>query len=1264
MQKMLKLSLLLILILFSVGSVVAEDVEIGITHDNSLFDDETSDVNNFTWLENEINDNDVVDLEGGIVKYNDTGSYYDGIVIDKEITIKNGVIDGNNLVRIFNIEENGFLTLENVILKNGNATLLAGEEYSGYGGAIYSLGQLTIINCTFMDNTARHNGGAICIENGTIDISDSIFDNNLAIKGGALMLKTSEVTIDGSTFINNKGLTYEGATGNGGAIYNNNATVTISNGLFDNNQVTLDLNNNYIPSGGAILNFGSLEIINTNFTNNGATTGGAIYNTNSDLDIINCLFENNYATIEGYIAGGAILNLGSSTLNLNDSTFNNNSAFAAGAIGNTADMSIDGTIFNNNSAILGGAIYNAKNLDIKNSEFTNNNATNGGAIQNVDVLTIESSIFENNSAAAGGAIINSDTGNLTVSYSAFYNNNDGFTIFVGDGSAEENNILSGNFWGSNDPTITNVIRGVKTLENYIQVDLELEAINNITYLNDNLVYNIVVKLNDSTPVDVDLLPPIVIDVNGTEYIVNKDLIENKLTIPLPNATGDYNLTIYFNGEVISVIEFEVREAINLTINLDNQNDTYGETIVEGTIDDLIDNDNITVDLWINGEYNSSVISDNGNFEFDLKTLVPGNYTIQVRFNGTNKYNAVNSTIYNLTINKTVAQIKITKLDDELIYYGDTINITGEIVGLKNSDKVSLNVTIDSDSFIVENVNGSFSIPYYITWINEWRVIVQLIDDRYEAIKNDTVINASKRVIDFNNLNNSYVFNYGNTTIEGQITNLAFDDVLELDVYLNGVFYKTITTGDNGTFTVNFDDKKVGNYTVQFRHVYEEYCEYIALNSSEIDLEIIKGNITVDDNIDVTINEENVLIIPINQDATGNITLNVNGTIYNGTIIGSNAIFYLDDLEVGNFTGVLNYLGDGNVNPFTTIIDFEVIKGDIIIDTEDIFMFYKDGTRYIAILTDYLGNPIKGLLVFITVNGVTYNRTTDENGTVSLNINLDPGLYNVSSEFKGNDKYNNKTVSTFIDIEPFLTAEDVEKYFRNGTQYNVDVFDKEGNPLSGVNVTFNINGRIYNRTSVNGTATLNINLDPGFYIITASYDGLSISNTILVKPIIETNNLNKTFAENDTFNALVLDPQGNPLSGVNVTFNINGRIYNRTTNDDGIAKLNINLDPREYAITTTYGGMSVSNNITVNPILIGYDLNKTFGTNDTYNVLVLDRDANPVTNQTIQININGVLYNRTSGMDGIVRLNINLDPNSYIATATWKGYSTSNNVIVV
>ena len=135
--------------------------------------------------------------------------------------------------------------------------------------------------------------------------------------------------------------------------------------------------------------------------------------------------------------------------------------------------------------------------------------------------------------------------------------------------------------------------------------------------------------------------------------------------------------------------------------------------------------------------------------------------------------------------------------------------------------------------------------------------------------------------------------------------------------------------------------------------------------------------------------------------------------------------------------------------------------------------------------------------------------------------------------------------------------------------------------AGVAVRFNINGIFYTRkTDENGTAALDINLPPRTYVITAEYNGLRASNTITVKSVLSTSDLTMRYLDGSQFKAKLLDGQGRPYPNQNITFNINGRLYKKLTNDEGIAALDIRLLPGEYIITSSFNGLNAANKVTI------------------------------------------------------------------------------------
>lgn len=149
-------------------------------------------------------------------------------------------------------------------------------------------------------------------------------------------------------------------------------------------------------------------------------------------------------------------------------------------------------------------------------------------------------------------------------------------------------------------------------------------------------------------------------------------------------------------------------------------------------------------------------------------------------------------------------------------------------------------------------------------------------------------------------------------------------------------------------------------------------------------------------------------------------------------------------------------------------------------SDDIVMYFKNGTKYQVKLIDNFDNPIPNYIVNLTINGNTYQKITDNNGIVSLNINLSPGVYEIVAENKdlGIQTYD------FIKILPTIKGHDIVKYFKNATQYHVTLVDGQGNFLAKKDILMNINGVFYHKTTDDsGKAKLSINLSPGEYIIT-------------------------------------------------------------------------------------------------------------------------------------------------------------------------------------
>lgn len=334
--------------------------------------------------------------------------------------------------------------------------------------------------------------------------------------------------------------------------------------------------------------------------------------------------------------------------------------------------------------------------------------------------------------------------------------------------------------------------------------------------------------------------------------------------------------------------------------------------------------------------------------------------------------------------------------------------------------------------------------------------------------------------------------------------------------------------------------------------------------------------------------------------------------------------------------------------------------------ENVVSYYKN-CKYIVKLTDYKGNPKANENLIFNFEGKTYNRTTNNKGIASLVIGSNPGIYTVDVKYV-DEFYAANRLSNEITVLPTITANDVTKIYKNNTQYYSKFVDSAGNPLINHKIEFNINGLIYTRTTNDmGIARMNINLNPGEYIITSTNpkNGEKHSNIITVLPsIVENKDLNKYFRNNSQYTVKIIGANGKPVgSGEKITFNINGVFYTRNTNDNGIAKLNINLNPGKYTITAEYNTLKVSNIINIYSVLSAKNLEKEYGSSSKFEVKVLNGQGKSYPNQKVTFNINGVFYDRVSDSSGYARLNINLLPGNYIITSMYNGLSISNTVKV-
>ena len=354
-----------------------------------------------------------------------------------------------------------------------------------------------------------------------------------------------------------------------------------------------------------------------------------------------------------------------------------------------------------------------------------------------------------------------------------------------------------------------------------------------------------------------------------------------------------------------------------------------------------------------------------------------------------------------------------------------------------------------------------------------------------------------------------------------------------------------------------------------------------------------------------------------------------------------------DLDIGNYNITSIFRGDANYSSINLTNNINLMPTII---SQDIVKYYKNDTQFYATILDSQGNALTYQNVTFLIYDKAYNRSTNGSGVARLNINLDPGVYNITV-VNLNNGFN---ITNKVTVLSQTIGKNIVKYYKNGTQFYVTILDDKGNPLINKSVTINIYGVFYDRlTNGSGVARLNINLYPGEYIATVYRDDTDLkrSYNISVLSTIEGNNVVKYYKNDTQFYVTILDDNGNPLVDMPVTINIYGVFYDRLTNGSGVARLNINLHPGKYIATVSRPDSDLlrSYEIIVLSTIEGQDVVKTYKNDTQFHATILDNEGYPLPNTNITINIYGVFYIRETNENGTVTLNINLNPGEYIAT---------------
>ncbi len=617
--------------------------------------------------------------------------------------------------------------------------------------------------------------------------------------------------------------------------------------------------------------------------------------------------------------------------------------------------------------------------------------------------------------------------------------------------------------------------------------------------------------------------------------------------------GSYVVFADYSGDVNHVsasdsITLTVEKAVNNVL-------VYASDVVYG------ENTTIIVNADVDGEYAVvvgdmrlivDVVNGRGTVEAALNA---GSYDVAVEYVNDNYVNNVTSTLFT-----------VSKADIDLMVIVFDVVYPQEVKGV-----------------VYSSVDGEFNLT-----IGNYSTIVVVNNCLCEF--NVGVLDAGDYLVsvsypgDLNHNSNSSSFDVNvakfTPTIALNVSDIDYGDVEVITITsdVSGTVNVTVN-GITQTFdlnaTLNLYNLSAGSYPITV--VFNSNVNYESVNVSDEFIVFGLNPIMGIDAGDVDVGDDEIITVTLPADATGNVTVSVDGNNYTASVNNGKAIISVPNLGVGDKNANVYYSGDEKYSSIEGSVSFAVdkLKSSVSIDVP---VDVKAGESAVV----KVGIPGASGNVSVIVDGIETVVPLDENGTASVLISaVEAGNHGVVVVYSGDETHApvHEASSFKVDEEPVVVpraSEFGEITIGDDQSVSLVLKDEDGNPIANAQIIYVVNGETGNVTS-DGDGKFTIVGEDGA-TITVNYAGnetilgtnmtLKLSSPVVpvvVKVATLFNISNRAITINGYavdvnageegiyYATSLLDANGKPLSNVYIEFAVNNKIYNRTTYENGSFK---------------------------------------------------------------------------------------------------------------
>lgn len=1137
------------------------------------------------------------------------------------------IIKGSSAYYAFNIYADSVVTLRDLSIVDCKSV---------EGGAICNSGTLLVDKCIFRNNFAFNAGGAISsIENGDCKIYNSVFINNSVTcndeygnaNGGAVYSLKSDLLVDSCRFVGNfaKGNCLNAISG--GAIYvgaylNNVPSVKNSN-FINNYVVSTSFRTNWEYAKGGSIYMINCNLFNDSFINSSVTgnngVGGSYYSEPKYLNSIS-----NILRINSSVNGVLESNIYPADY---DGKYSNEVVVYVSVNGN--DENGNGS-FNNPYATIANAI-----------------AKSAGNVYNLKVYLLDG--------------VYSGAGNTNISLPSSMN-----IQIAGIGSKVIIDGSGSNWFAANERSISGFkyVLSNLTLINFKAKSTGYKKENNIGVISnyadltiDNCIFKNIIGSSIS---NYDL---------ANLKVISSSFVDSKHSWFYGGVLFNYDANARFYNCIVnnySSTDIFYSTAVNTeNVYLEFFNSTFKNLKSFDSRCKFLGASNTNVTMshinYIDNDCNFAVAYDKSFVKIDNSVFKNSNW-LSGSVNGM-IWNVYNSSFININ-SLTFSSINDYKSNfNGCLFDGGNVEFRGNTITVGNSSFYNNKVIIVNN----DNQKGNldFNYNYWIDetpknmidttanvklnyWIVKHLSAENLFNDSYKVVISYKLFDGS----DYKDYDVRYV---PIKPVRFTLITSKGSNSLDSGTLINDIFEFINTANDDRNVVVSFTDNTKLNITLYNQHKVDTNID-LSQKTAKI-WDIVEINVNIKDNKTGLAVDFGIVEIYLNNKliSSNNVTgLAISKSI---TVDESKSFYNISVIYKGNN----KYANSSN----SAILRISSIPLETVIISKDLTKYYKNGSQFDVVLKDVLGNVLVGKIVKITINGVTYNKITNDKGEARLSINLFPGVYNITVLFEDDDNYvKSLNTNKIVVLSKIITK------FVDNNKFIVKLVNDDGTPKTNASLAIIANGVQYNRiTNGSGEARLNVRLNPNNYIFAVTDGQEVVSSSVNVLSTIETSDISMFYKDGTKYSVKLCDLDGNIMPNKNVAITINGVTYNKVTDSNGVAYLNINLNPGTYSVWATYGDKTVCNTVSISPMVVSMvssSVNIQQGT--FYKVKFSDALSNPIVGQEVGILINGIMYHRVTDELGVASIKINLNPGSYMVMSGLLSNAyeakTINNVITV